>query len=59
MIFEGKAIETYQDQRQALSLQLEGSGEVYIQLQSWDTDRKHPELTPMIGRRIRVTIEVI
>lgn len=36
----------------------EGDG-MFVKIQSWSDDGKHPEMDKLVGKRIRVTVEII
>ena len=48
----------YDDGRRAMIIELDGEDEVFVRLQSWDDEKKHPRLSSLIGKKIRVTVEV-
>lgn len=35
-----------------------GDGFLFVRVQSWDDDKKHPLLNSLAGKTIRITIEV-
>jgi len=50
-----------QDGGQAQIVEFAGSNEVglFVRLQSWDPDREHADMALMMGKRVRVTVEVL
>lgn len=36
-----------------------GGDSLFVRIQSWDDDANHPVMDSMVGKRIRVTIEVL
>ncbi len=38
--------------------ELEGDGSLFVRVQSWDDDKEHPLMNSLIGKKIRITIEV-
>lgn len=51
----------WRDGHQAASIHLEASADphIWFQVKSWDPNKRHPAITKMLGRRIRVTVEVL
>ena len=45
-----------EDGGQALILDVEGEGDLFIRLQSWDESRSHEAFAKLLGRRIRITL---
>ena len=50
-----------EDGGQALIAELAGKGEtgLFVRLQSWDETKRHEDMSRLMGRRVRVTIEII
>jgi hypothetical protein len=65
LVFEGTPEPKYEDSRAALILAVGGAdygispGGVFVRVQSWDETTRHPELQRFIGKKIRVTVEVV
>jgi len=36
-----------------------GDGHVFVRLQSWDDDSKHPLLRSLVGKTVRISVEVL
>lgn len=54
----------YQDSRQAAIVEVNDGGPddeegVFVRVQSWSPSSEHPFIDSLVGRRVRVTIEVL
>lgn len=62
-IFEGIVDPESDDGGAALIAEFSREGDedtsIFVRLQSWDENKLHPEMRPLIGQRIRITIEVM
>ena len=62
-VFEGLVHEEIEDAGAAIIAEVEDrlgtSDYMFVKLQSWDVNMKHDDLIPFLGRRVRVTVEVI
>lgn len=38
--------------------ELEGDSSMFVRIQSWDDTKEHPLLNSLVGKKIRITIEV-
>ena len=38
--------------------ELEGDGSLFVRVQSWDDDKEHPLMNSLVGKTIRITVEV-
>jgi hypothetical protein len=66
LVFEGAAApECLDDSGAALILRVNNDSDLdaeegeFVRLQSWWPDATHPRLLPIMGRRVRVTVEVL
>lgn len=63
LIFEGTFNPEYEDGGQALLGDVENvdpnDPHTFVRVQSWDTAGLHTQLIRLIGKKIRVTVEVI
>lgn len=63
LVFVGYPEISYEDGAQALILEVtsnfDSENGTFVRVQSWDTKKKHLELTPFMGRELRVTVEVV
>lgn len=39
-------------------IEVHGDDCLFVRLQSWDDDKKHPLMNSLIGKKVRITIEV-
>lgn len=50
----------FEDSKQASIIEIEDpKSNCFVRFQSWDADKEHPELSPFIGKKLKVTIEII
>jgi hypothetical protein len=49
------------DGGQALVAEFSGGGDggLFVRVQSWDESKRHEEMHQLMGRRVRITIEVL
>jgi len=60
-LFEG-SIEKIKAEDSGLAnmVDFEGSNQrLFVVLHSWDEERLHPEMKAMIGKKVRITVEVL
>ncbi len=57
IILTGVAIPESDDNGMASIIEV-GGDDVFVRLQSWSQERDHPVINQMVGRRIKITIEV-
>ena len=50
-----------EDGGQALIAEFSGGSDtgLFVRLQSWDESKRHEEMAQLMGRRVRVTVEII
>ncbi len=50
----GRALIVYDDGRETV-----GDDHMFVRLQSWDDDCQHPLLKSLIGKTIKITVEIV
>ncbi len=48
-----------EDGGMAKILTTDSQGNLFVRLQSWDEEKIHPELKSMVGKKVRITVEVV
>ena len=48
-----------QDDGQAMIFEVESADKFFVRLQSWDEQRQHEIMRALIGRRVRVIVDVV
>lgn len=53
----------YEDSRMAMIVQIDDNEEydngMFVRIQSWDETKQHADASRMLGKRVRVTVEII
>jgi hypothetical protein len=66
LIFESDTMEEWDDRGMSLEIEVlspdddpEVDNGVWVLIRSWQQDKKHEVLQPLVGKRLRVTVEVL